>query len=283
MIIFIHVPKTAGTTMASIIRQNYPPEHRLRVAYYHAQAPNTKAETILNRHDFEQLSSDQKQPLRIILSDMPFGMHKMLPQGAKARYLTSLRHPVDRIISYYYYIRSRPESEAYQEMTAQNASLEDVTEALDFQNSQTRKLLGIEKIAGKDRPVTLDDIDQVKQNLADYFLFAGVSKRFDESLVLMKQTLGWPNIFYTRRNVTRKRPTVTQIAEETRQKIAAANAIDMQLYDYVSDHFDALVRQQGEPFQHKVRQFQRLNALYNRMRMARQRLGQVKRRVVQLV
>lgn len=92
-VIFLHLPKTAGTTLNRIARRHYAPEA------VHALGPRAQDEIAA----FQALGKRERERVRFLTGHMAFGLHEDLP--APSRYITLLRHPVERVISFFYYIR----------------------------------------------------------------------------------------------------------------------------------------------------------------------------------
>jgi hypothetical protein len=191
-----------------------------------------------------------------------------------------LRDPVDRAISHYYFVLNTPSHYLYNEVTSRNMSLSDCVRSglsTELTNDQTRLISGVERVNtrlldGEERrtlrpggaPVTTEILETAKKNLQDHFALAGLSGRFDESLLLFKRRLGWRNIYYVPRNVTKDRPGKQQVPREVRELIAEQNEMDVQLYEYARQKFEEAVREQGAGFESELRSFQRNNRLYGR-------------------
>ena len=94
-VIFLHVPKTAGTTLNRLIEWEYP----LLQIY--------SVDPVLFNWSYKHLRSlspTRLKRFRIFKGHMVFGLHEILPQ--KATYITVLRDPVDRVISAFYFMRN---------------------------------------------------------------------------------------------------------------------------------------------------------------------------------
>ena len=98
--IFQHIPKTAGSTIHAVLDNQYP------AAQIHSTFAATMDDKELDR--LRQLSETERKGLKLVKGHMPFGVHTLLP--GRSRYLTFLRHPIDRIISNYYFILNNPQN-----------------------------------------------------------------------------------------------------------------------------------------------------------------------------
>lgn len=255
-LIFIHIPKAAGTTLHRIIERQYP-----RNTIYTINGANVQKSI----QEFKNLSEIERQKIRCLKGHMPFGLHKYLPRPAA--YITLLRNPVDRIISHYYYVLRTPSHYLYNVVTSENMSLSDYVSSgisPELTNGQTRLISGVERVDSitGDEPVSADILEIAKRNLQDYFIVGGLSERFDESLILFKSLLRWRNIFYIKQNVTRSRPSKREIPRKTMEVIEKHNKLDMELYEFAKQMFEEQIREQGASFKDELRTFQLLNKAY---------------------
>src|SRR6185295_5652521 len=148
---------------------------------------------------FGSLPADAKSRMRLVPGHFLFGIHRAL--GRPGRYITLLRHPVDRVVSSYYYILSQPGIPVREKLLAQNMSLADYVNSglgLDPHNYQTRILAGLpeydanwDETAGRIE-VPRAALDLAIRNVDEHFLLAGVSERFNEFVLVLKLLLGWP-------------------------------------------------------------------------------------------
>ncbi|MEO6969971.1 MAG: sulfotransferase family 2 domain-containing protein, partial [Chthoniobacterales bacterium] len=94
-VIFLHLPKTAGTTLNRLIEWEYPLSEMYSI------------DPVLFRWSaahLRKLSPDRLKKTRMFKGHMLFGLHEALPQPAT--YITVLRDPVDRVLSAFYFMRS---------------------------------------------------------------------------------------------------------------------------------------------------------------------------------
>src|SRR5438067_1113873 len=93
-LIFLHLPKCAGTTLNRLIEREYP----LLEIY--------SVDPVFYRWSSAHLWSLPKsrlQRFRVFKGHMPFGLHHILPQPAT--YFTVVRDPIDRMISAFHFMR----------------------------------------------------------------------------------------------------------------------------------------------------------------------------------
>jgi hypothetical protein len=204
------------------------------------------------------LPEAQKAKVRFIYGHMPFGLHTHLPEGAV--YVTMLRNPVDRIVSVYYYALRRPEWGVRDEIIGRRMSLHDfaISEAAsEFNNGQTRLVSGSD-----DRMISSSALESAIGNLRQHFVVAGLMERFDESVLLCRELLGWRRVYYRRRNVNRRRVRLEDVPRETIAAIERTNSLDLELYEIAARRFDELVGEHPAVGR-DLERFRRLNRVYS--------------------
>lgn len=252
-VIFLHIPKTAGLTLYGIFDRLYG-----RARIYTFVGGRQRLEQSL--HTFTALSEAQRSAFQLIRGHVPFGIHEMLTKSFT--YVTFLRDPVQRVISHYYYVRNNPNHLLYETVTSQNMSLETyVLSGINYEldNGQTRQLAGVtDEVAYG--ACDKDLLEQAKANLETYFPVAGLTERFDESLLLMRYFLGWQKYpYYVPQNVSHRKPVRSEIPAQTVKLIARYNELDSALYAQNQARFAALMHAIDK---REVARFQQWNRLY---------------------
>jgi hypothetical protein len=248
--IFLHIPKTAGTTLNHIMERHYPP-HQI---FSFGPVDGVEA--------FTELPLKQRHAFRLVRGHMPFGLHAYA--RPPYRYFTMLRNPVERIISYYYFMLEQPEHYLYKPLHENKMGLEAFVASgwsTMAENAQTRMLSGVYHGPPGFGELGETVLAAAKRNLREQFVTVGLTERFDESLLLLRRHLSWDKIYYQRQNVTRKRPSRRQISAETLQIIRAHNQLDLELYDYARALMDAQIEAYGPAFRQDLALFKRKNRL----------------------
>ncbi|MEC4891518.1 MAG: sulfotransferase family 2 domain-containing protein [Oscillatoria sp. PMC 1051.18] len=261
-LIFLHIPKSAGTTLNKIIENNYDKDTIFTIGI----------DTQGSINKFKNIPELERKKIKVLKGHMPFGLHELMPQPCT--YITLLRHPVERIISSYHYILRSPVHYLHNYVTTKQISLENFVStgmSTDTDNGQTRRLAGVSagKLSGE-RIVDFGEcypelLTQAKENLINHFSVVGVVDKFDESLLLMKKELAWNNCYYISRNITKHKPNERQIKKETIEIIKENNQLDLQLYTFAQELLSQKIDKQGNSFAQELKNFQAKNNFYARL------------------
>lgn len=272
-LIFLHIPKTGGTTLQWALKRQYGREGTFCVR---GDLDGVAAE-------LDALEPEERRRIRVIHGHMGIGLHQRLP--GPARYFTMLRHPVDRVISHYYYVRRRPHHHLHEPIAA-GMSLQEYVEtgagglSKELDNGQTRVLAGEVPRAAPLGGCTRDMLETARHNLDTLFGGVGISERFDESLLTFRRAFDWNLPFYVTRNVTKARPAVEEVDDATVRVIRRHNELDLELYEHGVRQLEDRIREAGPLFPVQLRSFRGLNRAYNGARSVRQRLASAGRATV---
>jgi len=254
IVLFNHIPKTAGSTMRRIL---FRAVGGTRILYA----------TTLGRHREDtaaiarRLGGRDDGPL-VVLAHTGCGLQSRLPQRHEYRSFTMLREPIDRTISIYYYslkshglplqefLETHPEH-AYNHQTAFLGGL-----------TARHHLEGEPIEPGRfDR----DLVDRAKRNLEGHQAI-GLTEQFDESLALLRAAFGWPmaKTLYLPTNVgeDRRRVDGPPLTEDDLAAVRAYNEIDLEIYARARDLFAARLAEQVPNRDSTLRRFRGLNAAY---------------------
>jgi hypothetical protein len=239
-LIFLHIHKTAGTTLNRIIEWEYNPLLIFTVDPHGIRATAER---------FKTLSERRRRRFRVVRGHLFYGIHEFLPQGAS--YITMLRDPVSRLLSSYRFILRWRLHPLHRRFKAERLGVEDLIRLTpNRQNLQCRFIAGVGRIEDLDvlteateaAPRGICDerlLEIAKENLMRSFRVVGLTERFQESLSLMMIYFGWEIRFYEKRRVSKVSEKVeTALAEMIREH----DRLDVELYDFAKKIFEESVR-----------------------------------------
>lgn len=227
LIAFVHIPKTAGTTINTIIRHLYPTKQLYK---FHPAPESIQRFHALPRH--------RREALRLVYGHIDFSWQEILPPDT--RFFVFLRNPVERAISHYYHLR-RAVADPLHQRAKTSSLLQWVSTCgiLEMDNGQTRRLAGeMDLPYGEVSSLTLE---RAKANLANNFAVVGLTERFEESQILLSHEFGWPLNRYNAHNVADNRPHRNEVTPEILRAVEYSNRFDMELYLQASKHFERAV------------------------------------------
>lgn len=249
VVIFVHIPKTAGTTLRHIIQYQFQPNNIFEF-YRLKRKPHKGID------EFNSLPEAQKKAIKFISGHRGFGLHEfLLPPHTPYTYITILREPVERVLSYYYFLQARKSN------IVQDKTLEDFVRMQRTKNSMTNYLSGVvlkrqlvnSSIDSDSVYCSNEMLELAKKNLKEHFKVVGLLERFDETCLLLKKALGWNiPLCYVKTNVSKKRSLATDIPKTTLRLIEENNELDLQLYEYAKEVFEELIHQQGASFEEEL-------------------------------
>ena len=260
LVIFQHMPKTAGTSLRKAMLANYARDESMLL--YGADErtggppPRRPAEY---REWYRTLDPERRERMRLVASHSANCLMRFVDRPF--RVLSLLRDPVDRVASLYSFFKwqttrdDRPqfELEVGDELVRRGWSLADIYLNLggggpsssplhqvfaEFFNGQARTVL---KPWDEDdalgywmgQPDEAPDLKKRALDLLFRHYVVGVQERYEESLELFARSFGWEDLAVHRLNVREPEP----VDPETRELVAAHNEIDAELHA----HFEAAV------------------------------------------
>lgn len=267
VVLFLHVPKTAGGTVSgmfygqsdrdSIARGNEK-FYSYGVYHYPGRHWGKSRAGFLKEPDFGfpsgVLADLKRLDVRAVVGHFAFGLHRFIDESCT--YVTVLREPVDRVVSLYHHVVKSLEP----------VSIEDFLERYEVpgydldqtrlmtDNDQTRRLAGVEPPF---RECSRETLETAKLNLRRHFLVVGLTDRFAETSVLLKRTLGWKkDLAVWPRHINLERPPASSLPAEILETIRQRNVLDIELYRYAQQLFEEHPARSDDSFEQDVREFE---------------------------
>lgn len=269
-ILFEHVPKTAGTTLTTILHRRFP--HR-RIFQLSGQSPRDSI------HVFQRLSANERAGYRLISGHCAIELLDLLPPETFC--MTMLRDPVERIVSHYHHVQRSPHHHLHESVRAGRMTLADyavsgISEELENYMTLTFSRRSPDALT----TAPLASLAAAQEMLSKRFGLIGLSERFDESALLLMRRLGWTMYpTYARTNVAPRRPAIASIDAATLQKIQEKNQLDLALYQWAERQFEASLRAEGPGFMRALDRYRACNQVYQKYRSATARPRDAAKRV----
>jgi hypothetical protein len=210
--IFIHIPKTGGTTITTAITNKY-----------WASEPNFNY-----RHIIEKTKKSNSGD---IFDPSNFEKYK------ENNLFMMLRHPVDKVISEYYFFKEREVLMSF--FRRKPLNFESYIKNIQSQNATINFLKG-RRLYDITIP-TESDLDDIFCAIDQIPIHVGIFEDFTASMQLFSNITGikWNKKIDVKR-ITLKRPGIQEISEETKRLIIEHNSLDLELYNYCLDRFNLI-------------------------------------------
>lgn len=228
--IFMHIPKTGGSTFHSILGKYYPKNKIQNIFGVHKSSPEIIA---LEKRPREELES-----IRLLKGHLTFGIHRYLPQTCE--YITLLRDPVERVISQFYYIKNNPNNPLHEDVHQSGMSIREFVESglvTGMNNGQARFLTGyVERLPYGDETNLYQD---AIENIKNHFSWVGTTEQFDKSILILQNIMGWKSPpYYFKQNVSQSRKKADNFEEHEIEAIKKANSVDIDIYKWAEEQLE---------------------------------------------
>ncbi len=219
---FLHIEKTAGTTLVNYIKKAVGENN-----YYYARP---------------EVLNDKKNITEVLSKHQAFSGHIRFDQIKNnfndAFKITFLRHPINRIISFYYYAKEIPETK--DPITVMSKKL-NIVDFLQFchEVNERRFVNGMTLKISSNVPKEKELIS-AKNNL-DTIDFVGLQESFTESMHMLSFKTGWSPIQTTpRNNRTKAKNRDDKFSSKIIDKILEVNEKDLELYEAAQKRFSLM-------------------------------------------
>lgn len=256
--IFLHMPKTGGSTLQEIIQRQYSAQSTYEIDGSGMAALQRSIDGLrsMNERELNELSC--------IKGHMPYGAHRFFEKPSV--YVTMLRHPYERAVSDYYFARNTANHGLYDHVRGGNLSLEaflDLRKEQGLANIYCRLLgeaIDWGNVADLPLEVGPEALDLAKRNINDNVAVVGLTELFDASLLIMRNMLNWGDVHYVRRNVTRDKPPSASYTKRELRALFDFTYLDLELYSFARRKLGNLIASAGKDFRNVLAQYQHENA-----------------------
>ncbi len=240
---FLHMAKTAGRSFEDLLKIFFNPQQTIRIDVEHGY-PQDIAANVFNKY-------------QLYLGHLGYHFTTLFPDDKKPLWITMLRDPVERVISFYYFFRNtkpvKPGHINYKHQVMANelnllqfVESEEAAELVE--NYQFHNLIDSEMLyfTAKDhRQFRNSKSDEelltiAKSRLQDECIFFGITERYDSSVALLCYTFGWdlPRQKPEKLNVTPEKPDKTTNTPEIIEAIRRKVPLDIEIYSFACELFE---------------------------------------------
>ncbi|MCM3630049.1 sulfotransferase family protein [Paenibacillus glycanilyticus] len=212
LLLYLHLPKTGGSSFTQAINENCP-----------------------NTVHFYTMSNGIQLSERLIHADalcghFIYGIHHFTDRPFQ--YVTMLRNPLERTLSYFYFKYKNPKYviSYNKELTFEEYALDPFYD-LEYCNLQSRMITG-------ELNNPYPNYKKARDLLANEFAFVGITEQYDMSLYLFMRMMNWEPKHYPKVNVTPGRHSDLKLSGQAVKSILQKNEIDQKLYEYAYRQFN---------------------------------------------
>jgi hypothetical protein len=223
-LVFLHVPKTAGLSLREVLLERNGDRPAFRII-----TPVRDSERL------RALPHAEREALALVEGHLYYGIHELLPRPCV--YVTMLRDPVERVLSYYSFVREWEPHHLHAAITEGNLSLAECIRrglTVELDNFMVRCLTSLENFEMPFGHVTRSHLEQAKAHL-DSFAVVGITEQFDRSLQALCGRFGWPRVSAPRLNATSGRLRRDDLSARDLDLVHEHNRLDAELYRYAAE------------------------------------------------
>jgi hypothetical protein len=273
VLIHLHIRKTGGTSLSSAIKHAFR-RHEVFELYAQGDPKHTALDVASLESVFQSLHRFGLGRVRYISGHIPYGVHRFF--GTRAKYFTSVRDPVERVISNFFWFRAIHDAFC---QAGKPLSFEEYVETrndIQLNNYQVRVLSGSAELDRGVSPggpkevifgprVERRHLEQAKRNIEKHFVVAAPLERLAESVLMLRMIYKWPirRLHNEYKHKGQNRPRAADVPSRLIKIIEDSNSYDLELYEWIKSRFFVQCSQFEPQLSQDVKRFQSINRVLN--------------------
>lgn len=230
---FIHVMKTAGTTLARHLQRQFPPIELYPSRGYDWELV-TDLEPYISVPRLTSVPEERREQIRIYTGHFPYMAAALV--APDLRTLTLLREPVDRTVSVLKHFKRR--EERFRTSTLEEIYDDPQISRRYIQDYQTKifSFTPADNVHTVQQPMAVDDsrLARARENLARVE-FVGLTESFGEFVEELRSSLGWWPDGVDAGERTNKSPEAWSAKPALLARIADENPYEVEFYRFARD------------------------------------------------
>lgn len=233
-VIYIHIPKCAGSTALGIL-------HPL---FKDGEVYRQRGSVVQEKQVLADMSIQDKAQLALVCGHMCYGWHDVLNPGQPYTYVTLLRDPVNRVLSFCRYIeRSKWHTmhSVMNELGRNWGRFVASGRCRSIDNGMVRILCGDDEMLQSspegDMRIPFGEVrrEHLERAIAhlETFSVVGISEEFGTFLHLLRANFGWKIPLHFRNQNSQGRLCKEDYSIELNRIINRRTQLDLELYDWV--------------------------------------------------
>lgn len=230
---FLHIPKTAGSTFARILRNQYRGKPRFVFT----------GDNKIDKERFSELSKVEKDSVGLFTGHAP--IVSGIKEADEIPIITILRDPVSRVKSFCQYVSEGKSKYLLGMFPPERFDLDEFLYSgnSELSNLQSRMLINYE-MGEKGLLISNLNQDEIKlmalDNLFNKLTCYGLQEKFDESLIHISRKFGWKTPYYEYRN-RKDLKKLLKFEDRHINKIKELNEIDIAFYNEAKERLSAIL------------------------------------------
>lgn len=232
VLVFTHIPKTAGGSLTQIFRENLLADQVLDLSQLKVRERTDAVRAL------KEEISPVAETVKVVHGHVNFcfGVHKYFRREVVN--LTILRNPVDRFVSLYYFVRQlKNGNKIAEEILTKGLTLDDFAKYETFQPLDNVMVRYLANSRGRNENLTALDrhlLAEAKENLLKHFDLFGITEEFDDIAEQVCHRFNLKKGNDIRLNAS-GRPALEEISAETLNTIRERNSYDQELWEFARD------------------------------------------------